>query len=88
MPDCKPEPISGYIVYKEYIPQHMSNRTPAVQHEAAFVYVAPARPTPPHKVQSTWAIWVGNRNGVEQISIDSNLYGRVKCGQHIKIYKH
>lgn len=82
---CKEKPFTGYVVCKEYTPQHMSYVAAKSIQEATIyiphVTVVPKRP--PHLEKSKWVLYVANKYTVKAISVDSILFINTKLGSKV-----
>jgi len=79
------EPVKGYIVAKQWVKAHMSDKQAVTVNEAAFVPVvhpAPKQPEP-YSIKSEFAFYVGNKEGVSRVRVDSLIYFSYKCGDRI-----
>ncbi len=80
---CEDEPktFKGYIVCKEYVPEHMSNETPPRYNYAAVVpHPVIVHQTPPHKVEAEYVWYLANKYEVKSFRVNKGLFNKYKCG--------
>lgn len=80
--------FTGYIVHKEYIPQHYDDETP--EEVSCAGVIIPPRPVmrPPRKpvlVKSRWIWYVANKNSVKAFEKDSLSFNDCFCGDKLTI---
>lgn len=86
----KPESFTGYVVQKEYTPQHMSD-----QHVSNTVYAGVCVPcittsTRTRKPKATlikeaYRIYVANKDYIKKFYISKNLFNKINLGSKITI---
>lgn len=83
---CDPDPFTGYVVCKEYIPGHMDDKkVNPIQHAV----VIPVRPVVhPHRhkpewIKNRWIVYVANKSAVKPFDVDSLYFTNVRLGQKI-----
>lgn len=78
---CNDGPFTGYLVAKEYTPEHMSTEP---SETVSFAIVVP-RPvvTPPRKVHEKWVWYVANKDGVRSYEVTPCRFHTKKCGDKI-----
>jgi hypothetical protein len=84
----KNETFTGYIVAKEYTPEHMSNESEETISYAGFVPVIPhhvTRPPAPRKVDAKWIWFIANRCGVIQKCVSQQMFDTKKCGDKVTV---
>lgn len=84
---CEDEPkkIVGYLVCKEYTPEHMSNQN-VPTHNYATVIPRPVivHQTPPHKIEAEYVWYIANKFETEKIRVNKSLFNKYKCGTLIE----
>jgi hypothetical protein len=84
--DDKPKTFTGYLVAKEYTPQHMSNENERTVSYSVFIpTVVHNNPPPPHKVNSSFVWYVANKHQVISKNVDSLRFDTKKCGQLVTV---
>lgn len=83
---CEFKPFTGYIVCKEYTPGHMCHDEVPTYSEASLLYVH----VPPHVhthhhtwQESSFIIYVANKNAVRSFSVDSLSFTKYKLLQKV-----
>jgi hypothetical protein len=87
---CNPDPFTGYVVCKEYIPGHMDNKKVKPVLQAVIIPVTPGAHSRKHRpkwVKSRWVVYAANKSVVRAFSVDSLYFTNVCLGQKITI-KH
>jgi hypothetical protein len=82
---CGERKLTGYIVYKSYMPRHMchNNTEPVV--EAGYVHVP--HNTHHHTEQEpTWTLYVGNASRTIEIDVTENCYNDFKVTDKVRVY--
>lgn len=77
-----PHPVSGYIVGKEWVRPHMSDKEPLRVQEAGLpsteISLGAHAPT---LIPSQFTIWVANRENLTTVQVDSAQWFALRCGQ-------
>ena len=80
------ETFTGYIVAKEYTPEHMSNESAKTISYAAVIITPRVPPrTPPHKVDAKWVWFIANKNRVIQKRVSQQMFDTKKCGDKVTV---
>lgn len=85
---CRPDNYSGYIVCKEYTPEHECHSKVEVVREAAFIPPPRVVVAPPHhhKTQKAeYKIYIANRDFVRNINVSEATYMKFKVTDKVKI---
>lgn len=79
---CKPTPFTGYLVTKEFTPEHMCHDDVVVQQQA-YVHV----PVVHHhqEVEETYVWFVANKNRVIEVHVTKELYNTRRVGEKITV---
>jgi hypothetical protein len=79
------ETFTGYLVAKEYTPEHMSDKK--VKTYSYSVIVVPPRPASPSptKVKEKWVWFIANKNMVLERRVTKQLFNTKKCGDKVTI---
>jgi len=91
----------GYIVCKEYVPEHYGTNNKVIYQEATFApHIAAGAIAASNAARqrrnreyeenekhfdSEWTIWVANKHRVISKEIDSLSYLKLKCGDKVEI---
>lgn len=78
--------MTGYIVAKEYTPEHMSNESEKVTSYASLLYVpihVPHASSHPHKVAESYVWYVANKNKTRRFRVSKGLFFSKKCGSKV-----
>lgn len=83
----KSETFTGYLVAKEFTPEHMSNENVKTISYAGYVPIVPhITPAPaPHKVDAEWTWFIANRNEVIQKCVSQEMFDTKKCGDKVTV---
>jgi len=96
----KIEEFTGYIVHKEYVPEHYGTNNEVIYQEATFspaihagaIAASHAARQRNKEYQenekhfpSEWTIWVANKERVINTNIDSLSYFGLKCGEKVSV---
>ena len=75
------ETFTGYLVAKEYTPEHMSNESAKIISYAAVITPPPT----PYKVNAERVWFIANRNEVIQKSVSQQMFNTKKCGDKVTV---
>lgn len=78
--------FTGYLVAKEYIPEHMSNETPKIHLEATFVPV-PSTTMKPYKVEELYVWHIANKDRILHKIVTKEMFNSSKCGDKVAVYE-
>ena len=92
-------PFTGYVVHKEYTPEHYGTNNKITYCEATFVPMGGATAATTNMMmqnsrkrreetqyfKSTWKIWVANKDRIITSDIDSLTYIDIQCGNKVVI---
>jgi PBP1b-binding outer membrane lipoprotein LpoB len=79
----KPKPFIGYLVAKEYTPEHMCHDNVKTHSFAAAVIVPHVVHVPKHshqKVEEQFVWYVANKNAVRKFRVSLEMFHTQKCG--------
>ena len=86
--------FTGYIVAKEYTPEHMSNeraqtKSYSITSTPRVVVVphVPARPAPPSKIRARYVWYVANKERVVSVEVTAQMFNVKKCGELVTVYR-
>jgi hypothetical protein len=81
------EIFTGFIVAKEYTPEHMSNQG---SYPVSYAVVVPiiAHPPAPHKVYAEWVWFVANRDCVIRRCVSKEMFNTKKCGEKVTVKRY
>ncbi len=80
------ETFTGYLVAKEYTPEHMSNKSEkTISYAIVIVPTRVAPPPAPHKVDAKWVWFIANRNEVIQKYVSQEMFDTKKCGDKVTV---
>jgi len=81
--------ITGYVVCKEYVPEHMDNENPkTIQYNIIIVpHYTPHRRTP-QKVLEGWYLYVANKNEVFKKRVNKTIFDNTKITDKVTFYKY
>lgn len=82
---CEERKIEGYIVYKEYIPEHMCHS------DVKTVVEAGVTPVPVHvhhhvEQEARWILYIGNSYGTTKVDVTENCYNGFKVTDKVSVY--
>ena len=81
--------FTGYLVAKEYTPEHMSNESEKTVSYATIVpYVTHVNPPPPHKVDAKWVWYIANKNEIICKAVNKDVFDTKKCGEKITVKRY
>lgn len=85
---CENNPYIGYIVCKEYIPEHLSNEKPTKYVEASYVpHVIIISHTSPHKINEEYVFYIANKESIKRINVTKESFNYYKIKDKVKVYK-
>jgi hypothetical protein len=83
---CKERDITGYIVYKEYVPEHMCHDDVTTEYEAGVIVVPHTHVHHHSKQEASWTLYVGTKDYTEQVSVTKNCYNSFKVTDKVRVY--
>lgn len=88
---CRPTIIRGFVVAKEYVPQHMDDVQVEPVVEASVVpHITPHPVVVPHRhipvlVPAKFVLYIADRYSVHDVDVDSVTFIKTKVGQRMTI---
>ena len=82
------EIFTGFIVAKEYTPEHMSDQGVQTMSYAISVPVIVSHPPAPHKVYAEWVWFVANRDCTIRRSVSREMFNTKKCGEKVTVKRY
>jgi hypothetical protein len=80
------ETFTGYLVAKEYTPEHMSNETPkTISYAGVIIVPKPVQPPPPYKVDAKWVWFIANKDEVITKNVSEKMFHTKKCGDIVTV---
>ncbi len=81
--------FTGYIVCKEYIPEHMSDRSPRIISYSSVITVPHTTiNNKPYKIKEKWVFYIANKKEIIIKSVSEKLFNSKRCGEKIKIKRY
>lgn len=80
----KDKTFTGYLVAKEYTPEHMNTESQKTI-SYAILGTHPMPMPPRYKIRAKWNWYIANRDEVIQISVSKEMFDTKKCGDKITI---
>ena len=84
---CEIKPFIGYIIYKDFIPEHMSDVTGNIKRSAYIpVHIQPIRTTKskPHLINDKYIFHVANIDEVRAFTVSEETFGKFKKFDKVK----
>ncbi len=83
---CSPKKTNfqGYLVAKEYTPEHMSDES--VETYSYAVVAVPNNYHPsskPHKIEAEWVWYIADKYGVDRVNVHPNQFNTKKLGDFV-----
>lgn len=84
------EKFTGYLVAKEYTPEHMSNETPEKVIYASVIVPRIVTPhvSKPHKVDAKYVWYIANKDIILSREVSYQMFNTRKCGDKITINRY
>ena len=86
---CGPRKITGYIVYKEFEPEHMCcDENHPVYYESSVIprVIVPHNHHVHEKQEPRWTLFIGNTGGTEQVDVTKSCYKLFKVTDKVRVY--
>lgn len=69
---CKESPVNGYVVGKEYIPEHN-----ATHYDVVLMLVRTRH------VPDQWIVWVADSCRIHRVHVEKTTFDRLKHGEYV-----
>lgn len=85
---CENKPHIGYIVCKEYVPEHMSNEQKTIYVEASYApHIIIISHSSPHKINERYILYVANKDEVRATNVSKKAFDYFKIKNKVKVYQ-